>query len=44
MADAASQQLGQACSGRLTEGTDQIVAIEVQLFFLFNPASLSHSA
>ena len=44
MAHAAAQQFSQARSGRLSEGADQIIAIDVQQFFVFHPLSLAHSA
>lgn len=44
MAHAASQQSYQACPGGLSEGTDEIVTIDAQQFFVFHSFSLSLSA
>src|SRR5712692_1884084 len=38
----ASQQLCQARSGGRTACTDQVIAIDVQQFFVFHPTSLTH--
>jgi hypothetical protein len=44
MAHAPAHQPGQARSCRLSEPTDQIIALEVQQFFVFHSTTLAHGA